>query len=154
MTKMGAVLDGEAAVRTRLVERTCAWCGTVMTYGGRGRPPKYCTAAHRTRAWELRTAQARAERPVTAGGRTTAPVREVVERTETRTVTVAVPAPPRPAVRMSGQPYTLPEDAVEWVETLKALRDVAGVGQIYPFREQLARICDWTAQVLREAVPV
>lgn len=58
------------------------------------------------------------ERPVAVGGRTTAPVLKVVERTTTRTVTVTVPAPPRPAVRMSGQPYTLPEDAVEWVETL------------------------------------
>lgn len=54
---------------------------------------------------------------------------------------------------MSGQPYTLPEGAVEWVEVLKALRDVAGAGQICPFREQLARICDRAAQVLREAVP-
>ncbi|MGW7427501.1 hypothetical protein ACWGJB_47440 [Streptomyces sp. NPDC054813] len=72
----------------------------------------------------------------------------------TRTLTVAVPAPPRPAVRVTGQPYTLPGDAVEWVEVLKALRDVAGAGQIYPFREQLAKICDRTAQVLREAVPV
>ncbi|MEU9382062.1 hypothetical protein AB0D38_14160 [Streptomyces sp. NPDC048279] len=41
---------------------------------------------------------------------------------------------------MSGQPYTLPEGAVEWVEALKALRDVAGAGQIYPFREQLAKM--------------
>ncbi|MEU9386012.1 hypothetical protein AB0D38_35915 [Streptomyces sp. NPDC048279] len=40
------------------------------------------------------------------------------------------------------------------MEALKALRDVAGAGQIYPFREQLAKICDRTAQVLREAVPV
>lgn len=142
------------AVRTRLVERTCAWCGTSMTYSGRGRPPQYCKPAHRSRAWELRTAQARAERPVTAGGRSAAPVREVVERTTTRTQTITVPAPPRPAVRMSGQPYTLPEGAVEWVEALKALRSVAGAGQIYPFRAQLAKICERTAQELREAVPV
>ncbi|MFF8329193.1 hypothetical protein [Rhodococcus qingshengii] len=77
----------------------------------------------------------------------------MVERTTIRTQTMTVPAPPRPAVRMSGQPYTLPEGAVEWVEALKALRSVAGDGQIYPFREQLAMICDRTAQVLREAVP-
>ncbi|MFI6254348.1 hypothetical protein [Streptomyces sp. NPDC051016] len=101
----------------------------------------------------MRTAQALAELPVTAGGRTTTPVREVVVRTMIRTETVTVPAPPRPAVRASGQLYTLPEDAVEWVETLKALRGVAGTGQIYPFRDQLAKICDRTAQVLREAVP-
>ncbi|MFF4402649.1 hypothetical protein [Streptomyces sp. NPDC001480] len=124
-----------------------------MTYAGRGRPPQYCKPAHRTRAWELRTAQARADRPVKAGGRTAAPVCEVVERTAIRSQTVTVPAQPRPAVRMSGQPYTLPEDAVEWVEALKALRSVAGTGRIYPFREQVAKICDRTAQLLREAVP-
>ncbi|MFJ5646359.1 hypothetical protein [Streptomyces sp. NPDC093223] len=77
----------------------------------------------------------------------------MVERTTTVTQTITVPAPPRAAVRMSGQPYTLPEGAVEWVEALKALRDVAGAGQIYPFRDQLAKVCDRTAQVLREAVP-
>ncbi|MGY4983771.1 hypothetical protein ACWCYL_42775 [Streptomyces sp. 900105755] len=77
----------------------------------------------------------------------------MVERTTTRTQTVTVPAPPRPAVRMSGQPYTLPEGAVEWAEALKALRSVVGAGQIYPFREQLAKICERTAQELREAVP-
>jgi hypothetical protein len=54
---------------------------------------------------------------------------------------------------VSGQPYTLPEGAVEWVEALRALRSVAGAGQIYPFREQLAKVCDRTAQVLRETVP-
>jgi hypothetical protein len=40
----------------RLVERTCAWCGEPVAYSGRGRPPRYCTAAHRRRGWELRTA--------------------------------------------------------------------------------------------------
>ncbi|MCG7206396.1 hypothetical protein [Streptomyces arenae] len=54
---------------------------------------------------------------------------------------------------MSGQPYKLPEDVVEWAEALKALRTVAGAGHIYPYREQLAKLCDRTAQLLREAVP-
>ncbi|MGW2785929.1 hypothetical protein ACWC3X_32545 [Streptomyces populi] len=38
-------------------------------------------------------------------------------------------------------------------EPFKALRSAADAGQIYPFREQMARMCDRTAQMLREAVP-
>ncbi|WP_424215869.1 hypothetical protein ACN20G_27345 (plasmid) [Streptomyces sp. BI20] len=64
----------------RLLSRTCAWCGTPVPYGGTGRPPKFCSSNHRNRAYTLRTAQARSERPVTEGGRNPEPVREVVER--------------------------------------------------------------------------
>ncbi|MFF5303500.1 hypothetical protein ACFY5F_29505 [Streptomyces sp. NPDC013161] len=58
--------------------------------------------------------------------------------------------PPRPAERLSGQPYTLPEDAVEWIEALIALRREAVTNpKIAPFREHIARACDKTAQALR-----
>lgn len=49
-------------------------------------------------------------------------MREIVQRTETvvRTRVLSdtgrMPLAPRPAQRLSGQPYTLPEDAIEWIE--------------------------------------
>ncbi|WAU78426.1 hypothetical protein O1Q96_00865 (plasmid) [Streptomyces sp. Qhu-G9] len=137
----------------RLVERTCAWCGEPVAYSGRGRPPRYCTAAHRRRGWELRTAQDRAERPVDDGGRNQAPVREVVQRTIVLQEAAQAPPAPRPAQRLSGQPYTLPEDAVEWVEALAALRRNVTHPQIYPFREQVARACERAALALRASAP-
>ncbi|MEU8868767.1 hypothetical protein [Streptomyces umbrinus] len=103
------------ATGERLVERTCAWCGEPVAYSGRGRPPRYCSAAHRRRGWELRTAQERAERAVDDGGRNRAPVREVVQRTIVLQEAAQASPAPRPALRLSGQLYTLPEDAVEWV---------------------------------------
>ncbi|MGW3308125.1 hypothetical protein ACWDG9_16245 [Streptomyces sp. NPDC001073] len=145
------------AVQERLVQRTCAWCGTPVQYKGRGRPPRYCRAAHRTRAWELRSAETRAARPVSDGGRTQEPVREVVERTETVVRTVVRESPERvklvPGVRLSGEPYTMPEDAIEWAQALMYLRRQAGAGKIYPFREEIARQCETTARVVRNTAP-
>ncbi|MGX1916037.1 hypothetical protein ACWIID_45750 [Streptomyces phaeochromogenes] len=135
------------------MERTCAWCGEPVAYSGRGRPPRYCSAAHRRRGWELRTAQDRAERPVDDGGRNRAPVREVVQRTVVLQEAAQAPLAPRPAQRLSGQPYTLPEDAVEWVEALAALRREVTHPRIYPFREQVARACERAALALRAGVP-
>ncbi|MDQ1022532.1 hypothetical protein QF035_000114 [Streptomyces umbrinus] len=137
----------------RLVERTCAWCGESVAYSARGRPPRYCSAVHRRRGWELRTAQERAERPVDDGGRDRAPVREVVQRTVVLQEAAQARPAPRPAQRLSGQPYTLPEDAVEWVEALAALRRDVTNPRIYPFREQVARACERTALALRAGVP-
>ena len=142
-----------SAVRERLVERTCAWCGEPVAYSGRGRPPRYCSAVHRRRGRELRTAQERAERPVDDGGRDRAPVREVVQRTVVLQEAAQAPPAPRPAQRLSGQPYTLPEDAVEWVEALAALRRSVTHPQIYPFREQVARACERAALALRAGAP-
>lgn len=143
-----------STTRDQLVERTCEWCGEPIAYSGRGRPPRYCSPAHRRRAWELRTAQDRAQRPVSDGGKSRAPVREVVQRTETvvRTVLRQEPAPslPRPAQRLSGEPYTLPEDAVEWIEALAALRRDIANPKIYPFREYVARACERTLEALRD----
>jgi hypothetical protein len=83
-------------------------------------------------------------------------VREVVQRTVVRTVRQE-PSPvrsaPRPAQRLSGEPYTLPEDAVEWVEALAALRGDVTNPRIYPFREHVARACERTAQALRASSP-
>ncbi|MEU3342908.1 hypothetical protein [Streptomyces sp. NPDC006668] len=149
----GRSVDHETpTTRERLVERTCAWCGEPVAYGGRGRPPRYCNAVHRRRAWELRTAQDRADRPVSDGGRNPAPVREVVQRT-VREEPAPVRSAPRPAQRLSGEPYTLPEDAVEWVEALAALRRDVTNPRIYPFREHVARACERTAQALRASAP-
>ena len=137
----------------QLVERTCAWCGEPVAYGGRGRPPRYCSAVHRRRAWEVRTAEGRAARPVGEGGQSREPVREVVQRT-VRTVVLQesdqVRPAPQPAQRLSGQPYTLPEDAVEWIEALAVLRREALTNpRIHPFREHVARACERTAEALR-----
>ncbi|MEU6444809.1 hypothetical protein [Streptomyces sp. NPDC047046] len=82
-----------------------------------------------------------------------------MQRTKTvvRTVTLRdsdqIPLAPRAAERLNGQPYTLPEDAVEWVEALAALRRSAGDSKIYPFREHLARACEKAAQALRDQEP-
>lgn len=63
----------------------------------------------------VRSAEVRADRPVSEGGRSREPVREVVERTETviRTGTRpdagSAPSGAQPVRRLSGEPYTLPE---------------------------------------------
>ncbi|WP_405675454.1 hypothetical protein OG848_47480 (plasmid) [Streptomyces canus] len=114
---------------------------------------------HRRRAWELRSAQDRAERPVSDGGQSREPVREIVERTKTVVRTVAlrdedkVPPAPRAAQRLNGQPYTLPEDAVEWIEALAALRREVTNPKIHAFRQHIALACEKTAQALRAADP-
>ncbi|MFG2441093.1 hypothetical protein [Streptomyces sp. NPDC048508] len=138
----------------QLLERSCAWCGDPVVYTGRGRPPRYCGPVHRRRAWEVRTAEERAGRPVSDGGRTSEPVREIVQRTEmivrTQVLHDAGASAPRPAQRLSGQPYTLPEDAVEWIEALAALRQEAVTNpKVVPFREHIARACERTLKVLR-----
>ena len=78
-----------------LVSRTCEWCGREMAYAGRGRPPRYCSQAHRQRAYELRTALARRDADRAAGRARGAeePVREVVRETVVRTVTRTVRGP-------------------------------------------------------------
>jgi hypothetical protein len=35
----------------------CAWCKKAFTPPKQGRPPRYCSAAHRQRAYELRRAK-------------------------------------------------------------------------------------------------
>jgi hypothetical protein len=139
VTKVDAASNSEDAAARSVVQvetRECEWCGKPIRYSGKGRPPRYCGPVHRRRAWELRTAQERAGRPVEEGGKAPAP---------------APPRPaPRPAERLSGQPYTLPEDAVEWIEALAALRREAWTNpRVVPFREHVARACERTARALR-----
>lgn len=101
----------------------------------------------------MRTAEGRAARPVSEGGQSREPVREVVQRT-VRTLVLQesdqVRPAPQPAQRLSGQPYTLPEDAVEWIEALAVLRREALTNPwIRPFRDHVARACERTAAALR-----
>ncbi|GAA3141399.1 hypothetical protein GCM10017687_67630 [Streptomyces echinatus] len=90
-TAAQAEVHETARVREQLLEHTCEWCGEPVAQSGRGRPPRYCSPVHRRRAWELRTAESRADRPVSQGGRTREPVREVVQRTETVVRTLPYP---------------------------------------------------------------
>ncbi|MFD3685461.1 hypothetical protein ACFWTE_11650 [Nocardiopsis sp. NPDC058631] len=91
--------------RTRLLSRTCDWCGSEVSYSGRGRPPRYCGKAHRNRAWEVRSAAARQERDRADGSARLEdePVREVIRETVTRTATrsarIEVPVPAHGRVR-------------------------------------------------------
>ena len=101
-------------VAERLVSRTCAWCGAVVPYSGRGRPRLYCSKSHRNRAWELRTAATRAG----DGTRTSKPVREIIERT------TVVEAPPEAARA------TLPGNAREWCAMLGHLTAQLRGGQL------------------------
>ncbi|MEU1466366.1 hypothetical protein ABZ467_38385 [Streptomyces sp. NPDC005727] len=110
---------------------------------------------HRRRAWDVRSAEARADRPVIEGGRSREPVRGVVERTETvvRTVTRpdpgSAPAGVELARCLSGEPYTLSSDAIEWIEALAALRREVANPRVFPFREHIARASERTLQALR-----
>ncbi|WP_017584280.1 hypothetical protein [Nocardiopsis valliformis] len=96
-------------VREKLIRRTCEWCGKEISprTKGKGRKRRYCSPAHRQRAYELRTARDRQERDQEAGlaRRDDEPVREVIERTVVRTR--LVPASPweRPGMRPGGQLY-------------------------------------------------
>jgi hypothetical protein len=109
------------ATRERLRTTTCRWCGDQVPYAGVGRRPLYCSDAHRQRAYEVRTALARAGRPVEQGGRADAPVREVVERTETVT---------RTTVRRQA-PY-LPHTVQQWVHALGELRAQLAAERVRP----------------------
>ena len=96
MQRNGDGLGRETGRTVRvLVSRTCEWCGREMAYAGRGRPPRYCSQAHRQRAYELRTALARRDADRAAGRARGAeePVREVVRETVVRTVTRTVRGP-------------------------------------------------------------
>jgi hypothetical protein len=141
-------------VTERLVSTTCAWCGDPIAYEGVGRPPRYCRDSHRKRASELRTAERRAARAVEEGGRTTEPVREVVERTETVL---------RTTVRRGPSKVRLPDDIYEWQHALGQLRADVERGRHVGFYDLLLRDLEATAAVVRahrdgqrrvEALPV
>lgn len=110
-----AAPDPVAAVRRervveRVVERSCAGCSRTVIYGGRGRRPRYCSAACRQRAWALR----QAERALgTSADPRPAVVREVVERVVERTVEARV---------RDGAPATVPTPT--WVPGWEAQLEV------------------------------
>lgn len=135
-----AVRD-DVDIRERLTARTCLWCGAEIEYAGVGRPPLYCRDSHRKRASELRTAQRRAGRPVDEGGRTTEPVREVIERTETRT---------RTTVRRGPSKVRLPQDIHEWTGALWQLRSAVREGRFTGFHDLLVRELEDTIRAVHE----
>ena len=114
-------------VRERLLSITCEWCGTPVRYKGTGRPPRFCSDAHRTRWWEVDSAEKRKKKDAAEGKLRTEPVREVVERTETvvrnvrirpRTEYVSLPSTaPAPAPA----PMQVPQNVAGWVKMLAAL---------------------------------
>lgn len=110
-------------VRDRLVQRTCGWCSVVLRYGGVGRPPKFCCDDHRKR-WHERENAKRALGLDTAAPE---PVREVIERTETRVRTVVrkgptvlKPVPARPEPAQADLRY--PESIEDWHSMLSLLQ--------------------------------
>ncbi len=95
--------------------------------------------------WDIPRVPLRHDRAVIASTVLGARLRTIVLRD-----TSQIPPAPRPAQRLSGQPYTLPEDAVEWIEALRALRlEAATNPRVSAFREHIARACDKTAAALR-----
>lgn len=104
-------------VHETVLMRTCGWCGKEIgtRAKGRGRQRRYCTPAHRQRAYEVRTAQARLERDREAGTARLEdePVRELVERTVVRTRAVRAAPWERPGWRVGGQSYPTPEPVLQ-----------------------------------------
>jgi hypothetical protein len=102
-------------VSRRVVKRTCAWCGEPLPLRpkGRGAQKKYCSPAHRQRAYEVRTARERQERDQAAGAarHDDEPVREVVREVVTRTRVVRSPVQ-SPGL-YSGDLYAPPEEPWE-----------------------------------------
>ncbi|MER6318923.1 hypothetical protein ABT237_34980 [Streptomyces sp. NPDC001581] len=132
-------------VRDRLVQRTCGWCAVVLRYGGVGRPPKFCCDDHRKR-WHERENAKKALGLDTAAPE---PVREVIERTETRVRTVVrkgptvlqpVPARPDP----SQADLRFPTSFDDWRTMLAYLRADAPELREHPraaeLRMQLRRL--------------
>ena len=106
-------MTGHEQVSEVVTERTCAWCGEVMTLTQHtGRPRQYCSKSCRNRASELRTIAPRLSRDLAAGRVTTGPVREIVERT----VTITDTAPPRTVVVQRA-----PGNSKQWQEELRSL---------------------------------
>ncbi|MFD5721571.1 hypothetical protein [Streptomyces sp. NPDC127036] len=82
-------------------------------------------------------------------------MREIVQRTETVVRTRGAPGVgPDAAGAAAGAAYTLPEDAIEWIEALAALRrDAVTNPRVAPFREHVANACEKTLEALRSDAP-
>ncbi|MFI1735266.1 hypothetical protein ACH40E_39815 [Streptomyces acidicola] len=57
-----------------------------------------------------------------------------------------------PTKRLTGQPYTLPEGALEWVQALAHLRQAMHDAKIIAFQEQIARACERTVRALGDGI--
>jgi hypothetical protein len=123
--------------------RTCAWCGLEITYRGTGRPPSYCSKAHRNRAWEVRTAEARLGRDISAGRASTEPVREVIREVVTVTKTATGPA-------------AVPSGAGQWLQYLDELarqvRD-GNLGRQHWYHERIMHALDQVARAVDGRYP-
>lgn len=127
-------------VRDRLVQRTCGWCSAVLRYGGVGRPPKFCCDDHRKR-WHERE-NAKKELGLEAAPE---PVREVIERTETRVRTVVrkgptvlQPVPVRP--EPGQQNLRFPETFEDWHTMLALLQVDASKLRGHPRENELRAV--------------
>ncbi|MFJ4674235.1 hypothetical protein [Kitasatospora purpeofusca] len=139
----------KSVVRERLVQRDCAWCGQPVKYAGTGRRPKFCSDAHRTRHWELRTVLDRLEADVAAGLVRTEAVREVVERVVTveRTVTLQPRVEPARPAR--------PASAKEWTGLVQPLLvDVLRRPSVWSADPDVALLAGTLADVVRALFPM
>lgn len=95
-TRANTTTAGPVAKR-RVTDRRagseCGWCGTWVPYTGRGRPARYCGGSCRKRAYDVRSAERRLDRDITAG-RIPTQTERVIERTITE---IRDPAPPQRA---------------------------------------------------------
>jgi hypothetical protein len=128
-------------VRDRLVQRTCGWCSVVLRYGGVGRPPKFCCDDHRKRWHERENAKKALGLDTTAPE----PVREVIERTETRVRTVVRKGPTvlqpvlaRPEPRQ--QNLRFPESMEDWHTMLALLQVDASKLRGHPRENELRAV--------------
>ena len=121
-------------VRERPVLVQCQWCGESLLCAPRGPAPRYCPRPKtcRQRAYEVRTAQARADADPVDGGRSTEPIRQVIER---------VVQPRHPST------------AAAWIEALQAL---TGQLQRGPLKHTYHRHAELAAalRAALDAVPV
>lgn len=92
----------------------CGWCGTPTLVPSRGRPPKWCSATCRHRAWEQRRA---AESGLAAVEIVERIVEKVVVEKVTQTVELSVPH--------------RPQTAAEFAEVLSDLAIRLDSGRIY-----------------------
>jgi len=128
----------------RLVSRTCEWCGEEIDYKGTGRRPKYCSKAHRNRAWEVRSAETRLGRELGAGRVRTGPVREIVSR------------PPKQQPKPAGAAaVNAPTRIADWVKLLAALEEQLGaeLGKKFWDHGKLLQSLDRTVAALDRATP-
>jgi len=130
---------------------SCEWCGQAVPYGGRGRVPRYCCRAHRQRAYEVRTAEARLGRALRDGQLRAAPVERVVER-ETivrREVRVAVPHHVEPTMLVEQDPTpTKRRGGREWLGELEQLTAALAGGELGSQHWYHARIYEALGDVL------